>query len=90
MVLGVKVATTPEGNPETESATGPVNPFIGRTVIVGEFVLDPGLRLTGVDVTENPKSGVGWDPPPPAAVPVAPQPRRDSETKHTNSTSRSR
>ena len=56
-----KLAVTPEGSPETERVTDPVNPFRGFTVIV-LLPLLPWVTLKELGEAESEKSGLAVPP----------------------------
>jgi hypothetical protein len=56
MLAGVKVAVTPAGRPETESATAELKPFCGVSERFNEAVL-PGTKDSDVALTASAKLG---------------------------------
>lgn len=58
VLVGLNDAVTPLGNPDADSATLPVNPLVGVSVIVA-VVLAPCVTDTVVGVAESAKSGAG-------------------------------
>ncbi len=59
VLLGLKVALTPLGRPETESATVPLNPPWSRTVMVVLSLLPPCTRVRLLGDGAILKLGVG-------------------------------
>lgn len=75
IVGGVKIALTPVGNPETDNASGPVNPPVTDVATdtitlpfrTSEAVAAPVLTLNPLTITVTTTVGAGDTPPP---VPV--------------------
>ena len=57
VLAGVNVAVTPDGNPDADKFTLPLNPFKSVSVIV-LLLLEPCVTVTAVGEAESEKSGV--------------------------------